>query len=707
MADIDLTRITISGNPSSAVAAFQRASSAARTAGSQITAALRGISGAIGGIGAGLSIGGLGLFVKASIDAADALNDISKRTGVAATTIGGIGFAAQQAGGDVEGAAQAFRAFNKVISEALGGNKEAIDNFSKLGISLSDLQKSTPDQLLIKTADAFASFADGAEKAAGATVFFGKGAASIVGVLDEGGESLRKNIEYWQQYSGVTDDLVRASDQFNDSLTKISLIQRSFGAYLASSLLPSMQALADYLLNAKNNSNAFERAAESVADVIKTLAKAAIVTGGAFKLMGDFIAAGAAQLSAVARLDFSSVFNIGKEWRSDFSAATSSIRELLGVVDSASRRSSALSESVGGITGRRRSPNFTGTSGGSGAGRETKAIDEYARALDRVQKELREANAEYAALFSGEILTKTQKELSRLVDSDEWKKFTKPQQDYIRGIYEQIVAIEKQTDVWKESQEIAKKEADLMRDLAEQQDRLFTQFRGSLADYEARNDYMREEIDLVGKDEAAHRKLSETLEFRRLQAEAVAATDLEGARILEEAYQKRLDLIDELAAKVREFNNTEQIRSIFSDSFADEITAVVTGTKKLSDAFLDMERQIVASISRIAAQNIAEAIFGKSGGGGFFGELFKSIGSALPAFAGGTNFAPGGLALVGERGPEVVSLPRGSKVMPNGKSMGNVISINVNVPSGTSGASADRIAMITGQAVQRAMRRNG
>lgn len=34
-------------------------------------------------------------------------------------------------------------------------------------------------------------------------------------------------------------------------------------------------------------------------------------------------------------------------------------------------------------------------------------------------------------------------------------------------------------------------------------------------------------------------------------------------------------------------------------------------------------------------------------------------------FASGTNFAPGGTALVGENGPELVNLPRGSQVIPN------------------------------------------
>jgi uncharacterized coiled-coil DUF342 family protein len=58
--------------------------------------------------------------------------------------------------------------------------------------------------------------------------------------------------------------------------------------------------------------------------------------------------------------------------------------------------------------------------------------------------------------------------------------------------------------------------------------------------------------------------------------------------------------------------------------------------------------------------------------GDFFGTLFGISGK----YASGTNYAPGGLALVGERGPEIVNLPRGSQVYPNGQ-----------VPAGLSGGS--------------------
>ena len=45
--------------------------------------------------------------------------------------------------------------------------------------------------------------------------------------------------------------------------------------------------------------------------------------------------------------------------------------------------------------------------------------------------------------------------------------------------------------------------------------------------------------------------------------------------------------------------------------------------------------------------------------------LFKWV-KKVGGFASGTNYAPGGYALVGERGPEIVDLPRGSKVYPSG-----------------------------------------
>lgn len=51
-----------------------------------------------------------------------------------------------------------------------------------------------------------------------------------------------------------------------------------------------------------------------------------------------------------------------------------------------------------------------------------------------------------------------------------------------------------------------------------------------------------------------------------------------------------------------------------------------------------------------------------------FKVLGKKIGFTIPGFEKGTLFAPGGMALVGEGGPELVNLPRGSRVHTNAQS---------------------------------------
>lgn len=48
----------------------------------------------------------------------------------------------------------------------------------------------------------------------------------------------------------------------------------------------------------------------------------------------------------------------------------------------------------------------------------------------------------------------------------------------------------------------------------------------------------------------------------------------------------------------------------------------------------------------------------------------------VPRYSSGTPYHPGGMAIVGERGPELVNLPRGSSVTPNNKLGGVIINLN-------------------------------
>lgn len=217
-------------------------------------------------------------------------------------------------------------------------------------------------------------------------------------------------------------------------------------------------------------------------------------------------------------------------------------------------------------------------------------------------------------------------------------------------------------------------------------------------------------------------------EYERIAALSKDPADLLKAAQMRVAIEKMEGSLDAVAKK---FND------IFANEFANALTDVVTGAKSVKDAFNDMARSITQAITRIAAQNLAEALFGKGGptGGGFgtlFSKLFSggdvlgwlsslfggggglgygTIGSNIPAgpfpYANGTSFHPGGMALIGENGPELVSLPRGSKVTPSDKTramLGGQMVFNVNVMPGADTRSAKQVGGVLRDTVIRAIK---
>lgn len=665
---------------------FAKLTAGARAAANDMKSSFGSIQGAVAALGVSLSVAGFAAFIKGAIDAADKLNDLSKATGVGATTLGGIGFAAQQAGTDLEGVAKAFGKLNLYIADAQAGNEKALDTFRKLGISIGELKTQRTEEIFAKVADAFASFEDDANKAAGANLLFGKTYQSVLPLLDEGGDSLRKNIGYYERYSGVTEDLVRASDQFNDALTKLQLINRAFANHLAAALLPSLQQLVDRMIEAKEKSTTFRDAASGMIEPLKVLAGWALRVGTTFAILGNQIGGAAAAAQAFFSGEFKSAADILKDVVAQTKASEESFKSTLKALQGGAGADTPewLKDTRGGpgaVRTRRPTPLF-----GDAGGAAKSQVDEFARAIERVNKLAAEADLELAAMFSTQEITAAQKALAQLTSSDEWQKFTKPQQDALVARYKMIDAIQRETLEWKKKHEEQEKEIKLFEELQAQQQRAKDEFTGALGKYAEENAIIEKQIGLVGKDDLARQKLTETIEFERLKKQALLADDQEGLVILEEQFNKRIELIEKLAQATAHFAEVQRINTIFADAFSDAIVSIVDGTKSLSQAFKEMERSIVQSISRIAAQKLADAIFGvgpnssggpgelfaklfSGGGGGSFGDIWKWI-LGLFGFGGGggggdiltglQGFSAGGfppvgrLSLVGERGPELI-----------------------------------------------------
>jgi hypothetical protein len=109
----------------------------------------------------------------------------------------------------------------------------------------------------------------------------------------------------------------------------------------------------------------------------------------------------------------------------------------------------------------------------------------------------------------------------------------------------------------------------------------------------------------------------------------------------------------------------EEIRSPIqsaTDNFGEMFASALEGAKSLKDAL----QQVAVEAVKLAASSVLRGLFGIGTATTGIAALFEGIGGSLfPGYATGTNSARGGMALVGERGPELVNLPRGSQVIPN------------------------------------------
>lgn len=93
--------------------------------------------------------------------------------------------------------------------------------------------------------------------------------------------------------------------------------------------------------------------------------------------------------------------------------------------------------------------------------------------------------------------------------------------------------------------------------------------------------------------------------------------------------------------------------------------------QKVIDAIATVIRtakQAIDAVANIPGVGLVSDVAGNVGGA--VGGVVGGLGGLVPHFASGTNFAPGGLALLGENGPELARIPGGTQVFDANRTAG-------------------------------------
>lgn len=176
----------------------------------------------------GLGAAGLALAfagsVRAAIDLADKLDDLSQKSGVAVEQLSQLQYAARLGGSDAEGMTTAIKKLNLSIAAGISGDKEKLAMFKALGITLKDTAGHTKsaDVVLLEMADTFAKHQDGATKSAAAVALLGKTGDDIIPLLNGGSKSIRELMTEADKLGlTISSDFAQQAAEFNDSLDRI------------------------------------------------------------------------------------------------------------------------------------------------------------------------------------------------------------------------------------------------------------------------------------------------------------------------------------------------------------------------------------------------------------------------------------------------------------------------------------------------------
>ncbi len=224
------------------------------------------------GLGVALGAAAFGAWIKSAVDAADEAFNLSQKIGVAASDIGGLRLAFEQAGLTSNELKKTFA----LLSTDIANNSA---KFKALGIDLRNVDGSAKSNIQVfgELADRFAKMKDGTDKTALAVEIFGKKIGpDLIPILNQGSAGLA-DMRRAADELGLTinDETASAADKFNDSL---DLLKSRLKGVMVDALAPILPRLAE-----------FTERMSTASGSSTTLQMAAKLLGGAFTAIVNIV----------------------------------------------------------------------------------------------------------------------------------------------------------------------------------------------------------------------------------------------------------------------------------------------------------------------------------------------------------------------------------------------------------------------------------
>jgi hypothetical protein len=218
-------RLTARDQTQAAFASVRRGLGSLDSTISSLRAAVLRLGPAFAAVGAGISVAAFARFVRSGIDVADQLNTISKRTGVAVEDLSVLKFAAEQTETNFEALTTGLQKFEVKLAKAgISGNQTIA--------------------MLLGLADHFQKTESSTKRMEEAVAIFGKAVGpELVPFLSQGSTGINELIQKLRDMNGViTGETAAAADEFKDQIAALGTQITAFAANLAGPVLKNLNA---------------------------------------------------------------------------------------------------------------------------------------------------------------------------------------------------------------------------------------------------------------------------------------------------------------------------------------------------------------------------------------------------------------------------------------------------------------------------------
>ncbi len=561
---------------------------------------------ALGGIAAGLTLGAFKQMVQDSIDAVDALDDLSIQTGITVETLSALGDVGRISGVGLDTIAGSVLRMGKNLAVANEESKGAAEAIKALGLDFNTFKQLQADQQLQQLAQAMGRFEDGAGKSAVAMTLMGRQGAQLLPYLKDLANT-------GELVATVTAEQVQMANLYNDSMEATRIRMDALRRSIAMALLPTMIDLHDltvelgnsfdnYLAGgAKTAGGQFDvmaLAIRGLGTVMETLLVLGANVAFVFRGVGTEIGGIAAQVTLLASGNLAGAAEVRRQMLRDAQDNRAALdefeRRVLSSTDRALQSRAVLRG--GGVSNA-----------------------DQARELARINE---------AAGRAG---------LGQLRFSADTRAATNASREQATALRQQQQALD----------DIAKARAGVSRIEAAAMAALEGETQGLIQG----NNALREEIELIGLD-AVSRQALEVARLgstRALLAERAAMAANAGASAQElQALQQQIELLRqredllvlrgdrERLAKPATSDITKPLVSDTYTGVRDALAAAFRDTKNPIRAFADaLGNAVFSRVTSNLADALATQLVGSSGTGGLLGSVLGGLGSLVGLGGGG------------------------------------------------------------------------